>query len=95
MLRRMAGILYQQTQMKTKPKRQRKYHKRPYHAAKVYTRSGKLVYASCMKRDHVKQQDYKDPDASFWADWKPLRKLCVYANERHNSYTQNGITRYM
>lgn len=83
--------------MKAKPtvKRQRKVHKRPYPAAKVVGAKGKLRYASAMRAEHVQREMFKQPDASFWADWKPYRHTGVFANARANSYTHNGITRYM
>jgi hypothetical protein len=91
----MAGIRLQPQEMKSKPKRQRKHHKKAYPAVKLMTASGKLRYASLIRQSRDKNKAYKDPDASFWADWKPFRKVGVYANERAASYTHNGITRYM
>ena len=52
-----------------------------YSATKLVTKNGTLRYLSEIKRSRMKNKQYKDPDASFWADWKPLRKLGVFANE--------------
>ena len=72
--------------MKTKPKRRRKTHKREYPGVKIVSPTGKLRLLSCIRASERKRAEYKNPDAGFWADWKPLRKLGTYANERQSSY---------
>jgi hypothetical protein len=73
-----------------KAKRRRKFHKKPYAAAKVKNSRGKMVYAACMRGADKKRQIYKLQDASFWADWRPRRDLGVYANCPSGSYKHNG-----
>jgi hypothetical protein len=58
---------------------------------KMRGKRGKMIYASQVRQTERRMQENKsDGSVDFWADWKPVRSVGVWANGSCHTYKHNG-----